>query len=85
MGGSGMKLPHQPLITEEVLQAELQDLEVEAMGWLALHTPGQAGAYLHLGNPLALCGQLNADQELVIEVVGQPNATMAGMNVLWVG
>jgi len=32
-------------------------------------------AYLHVGDPDAL----------VIDVVGVPDASMAGMNVLWVG
>ena len=56
------------------LQAELQELaaiEAEAIGWLPL---GE-GAYLHVGDPEAL----------VIEVVGVPDAGMAGMNVLLVG
>ena len=56
------------------LQAELQELaaiEAEAIGWLQLGV----GAYLHVGDPEAL----------VIEVVGVPDAGMAGMNVLLVG
>lgn len=56
------------------LQAELQELaaiEAESIGWLPL---GE-GAYLHVGDPEAL----------VIEVVGVPDAGMAGMNVLLVG
>lgn len=55
------------------LQAELQELaaiEAESIGWLPL---GE-GAYLHVGDPEAL----------VIEVVGVPDAGMAGMNVLLV-
>ena len=53
------------------LQAELQELaaiEAESIGWLPL---GE-GAYLHVGDPDAL----------VIDVVGVPDAGMAGMNVL---
>lgn len=56
------------------LQAELLELaaiEADSIGWLPL---GE-GAYLHLGNPDAM----------VIDVVGVPDAGMAGMNVLWVG
>ena len=60
-----------PLITEAELQAELATIEAESIGWLPL---GE-GAYLHVGDPEAL----------VIEVVGVPDASMAGMNVLLVG
>ena len=50
--------------------AELQALDAEAMGWQPL---GQ-GAYLHHGD---------ADgEENVIQVVGVPDVSMAGMNVL---
>ncbi len=58
------------------LQAELADLaaiEGESIGWLPLGD----GAYLHLGKPY--------EEEVVITVVGGPEAAMAGMNVLWVG
>jgi hypothetical protein len=50
--------------------AELQALKGEAIGWLPL---GE-GAYLHHGDPKG--------EESVIEVVGIPDASMAGMNVL---
>ena len=53
------------------LQAELQELaaiEAESIGWLPL----EDGAYLHVGDSDAL----------VIDVVGVPDAGMAGMNVL---
>ena len=56
------------------LQAELQELaaiEAESISWLPLGD----SAYLHIGDPDAL----------VIDVVGVPDAGMAGMNVLWVG
>jgi hypothetical protein len=59
------------LITELELQAELAALEAESIGW---HPLGD-GAYLHVGDPDAL----------VIEVVGVPDVSMAGMNVLLVG
>ena len=50
--------------------AELQALAAEAIGWQPL---GQ-GAYLHHGD---------ADgEENVIQVVGVPDVSMAGMNVL---
>ena len=59
------------LITEAELQAELAAIEAESIGWLPLTD----GAYLHVGDPEAL----------VITVVGVPDASMAGVNVLWVG
>ena len=58
------------------LQAELAELaaiEAESIGWLPL----AEGAHLHIGKP--------DDEEVVITVVGAPDAGMAGMNVLWVG
>ena len=54
------------------LQAELPELtaiEAESIGWLPL---GE-NSYLHVGDLGAL----------VIDVVGVPEAGMAGMNVLW--
>lgn len=60
-----------PLIIEAELQAELAAIEAESIGWLPLGD----GAYLHVADPEAL----------VIEVVGVPDAGMAGMNVLLVG
>ena len=53
--------------------AELAAIEAESIGWLPL----AEGAYLHIGKP--------DDEEVVITVVGAPDAGMAGMNVLWVG
>lgn len=47
------------------------ELAAESIGWLPL----EDGAYLHVGDPGAL----------VIDVVGVPDAGMAGINVLWVG
>ena len=61
------------LITEAELQAELAAIEAEAIGWLPLGD----GAYLHLGKP--------EEEEVVITVVGVPEAGMAGVNVLLVG
>ena len=43
------------------------------IGWLQLGD----GAYLHLGNP--------DEEELVITVVGVPDVSMAGMNVMLLG
>lgn len=57
---------------EHTLQAELAAIEVESIGWLPL----AEGAYLHVGPP--------DEEEVVITVVGVPDAGMAGMNVLWV-
>ena len=53
------------------LRAELSELaaiEAESIGWLPL----EDGTYLHVGDSDAL----------VIDVVGVPDAGMAGMNVL---
>jgi len=52
---------------------KLAAIEAESIGWLPLGD----SAYLHAGNP--------EQDELVITVVGVPDAGMAGMNVLWVG
>ena len=52
---------------------ELAAIEAESIGWLPL----TGGAYLHLGKP--------EEKEIVITVVGVPDASMAGMNVLLVG
>ncbi len=57
----------------ESLEAELQAIQAESIGW----TPLGEGAYLHLGNP--------DEDELIIQVVGTPDAQMAGMNVLLLG
>ena len=51
-------------------QADLQALAAEAIGWQPL---GQ-GAYLHHGDA--------EEAENVIHVVGVPDASMAGLNVL---
>ena len=59
------------LINPDDLKAELAAIEAEAIGWLPLGDD----AYLHVGDPEAL----------VIEVVGVPDAGMAGMNVMLVG
>lgn len=60
------------LIDPDELKAELAAIEAESIGWLPLGD----GAYLHLGKP--------EEEEVVITVVGVPDAGMAGMNVLWV-
>lgn len=57
-------------LLDEAALAELQALAAEAMGWQPL---GQ-GAYLYHGDA--------EEAENVIEVVGVPDASMAGMNVL---
>ena len=51
-------------------RAELQALAAEAMGWQPL---GQ-GAYLHHGDV--------DGEENIIQVVGVPDVSLAGMNVL---
>lgn len=57
--------------TDAELLAELSAIEAESIGWQPLGD----GAYLHVGDP----------DGLVIDVVGVPDAGMAGMNVVWVG
>ncbi len=59
-------------IDEDELLTELAAIEAESIGWLPL----EQGAYLHVGNP---------DDEEVITVVGVPDVSMAGMNVLLLG
>lgn len=59
-----------PLISDEELALDLQELQAEAIGWIPL----EEGAYLHVGNENA--------QELIIDVVGIADAGMAGLNVL---
>lgn len=49
----------------------LAEVAAESIGWL----PIEDGAYLHVGDP----------EVFVIDVVGVPDAGMAGLNVLWVG
>ena len=61
------------LIETDGLKAELAAIEAESIGWLPL---GDA-VYLHQGKP--------EEEEIVITVVGVPDASMAGMNVLLVG
>lgn len=56
-----------------VEMAELAAIEAEAIAW----QPLSDGTYLHLGKP--------DEEEVVITVVGVPDASMAGMNVLLVG
>lgn len=58
-----------PLIDPEALHAELAAIEGEAIGW----QPLGEGAYLHLGRP---------DEAAPINVIGIPEAAMAGMNAL---
>lgn len=53
--------------------ANLAALKAEPIGWLAL---GE-GVYLHVGKPY--------EEEVVITVVGVPQASMSGMNGVWVG
>lgn len=51
--------------------AELDQITAESIGWL----PIEPIAYLHVGN----------EEELTIEIVGIPDASMAGLNVLLLG
>ena len=48
-------------------------IEAESIGWIPL---GE-GTYLHVGKP--------DEEDVVITVVGVPDVSMAGMNVLLVG
>ena len=73
------------LITPQEIQADLAQLNAEAMGWLPLQTEEGEQGYLHVGNPLVLCRSLNNQEGLVIEVVGVADESMAHLNVLWLG
>ena len=53
--------------------AFLAEVQAESIGWLPLGD----GAYLHLGNP--------DEEEPIITVVGVPDVSMAGMNVMLLG
>jgi len=61
------------MIDPDDLKAELAAIEAESIGWLPL----AENAYLHLGKP--------EEEEIVITVVGVPEAGMVEMNVLLVG
>jgi hypothetical protein len=56
----------------DVLAAELEAIKAESLGWL----PFGHGAYLHHGDSQA------THDNMVIQVVGIPEAGMVGMNVL---
>ena len=58
------------LIDPDELKAELAAIEAESIGWL----PMDAGAYLNVVKP--------DEEEVVITLVGVPDVSMAGMNVL---
>ena len=65
---------------------ELRMLQAEALGW----QPVAPGAYLHLAQPSAEGGAepATADAAQVVavsDVVGVPDAAMAGLNVLLLG
>lgn len=68
---------------------ELRMLQAEALGW----QPVAPGAYLHLAQPSAKGGAAPATTATtdaaqvvaVIDVVGVPDAAMAGLNVLLLG
>ena len=68
---------------------ELRMLQAEALGW----QPVAPGAYLHLAQPSAEGGAAPATAATadaaqvvaVIDVVGVPDAAMAGLNVLLLG
>ena len=64
-------MSEQPFDLQEELH-ELAAIEAESIGWLPLGD----GARLHLGNA--------DEEEPVITVVGVPDVSMAGMNVMWV-
>jgi len=68
------------LIDPDTLKTELAAIKAESIFWLPL---GES-AYLHMGDPEALANE-GTEREIVITVVGVPDATMAGMNVLLVG
>jgi hypothetical protein len=49
-------------------QQDLDQIEAESIGWIPL----EEGAYLHVGQ----------EDDTVVQVVGVPDASMAGVNVL---
>jgi hypothetical protein len=49
-------------------QQDLDQLKAESIGWIPL----EQGVYLHVGK----------EDDTVVQVVGIPDASMAGMNVL---
>jgi hypothetical protein len=57
------------VLSAEQLEAELAQMQAEAIGWKALGD----GAYLHVGDPDAQ----------VIDIVGVVSADMADMNLVW--
>jgi hypothetical protein len=61
-------------LSADVLAAELKAIQSESIGWLPL---GQ-GVYLHHSDAQASA----SDEDMVIQVVGIPDITLAGMNVL---
>jgi len=66
------------------LPTELQELRMlaaESLGW----QPLAPGVYLHLAQPSADIGRLQAQDVEVVDVVGVPDAGMAGLNVLLLG
>lgn len=67
---------------QQELNQDLLQLQAEAMGWLPLRTEAGDQGYLHLGDVLAL---VRPDQEIIIEVVGLPDASLVGMNVVLLG
>lgn len=60
---------------------ELRMLQAEALGW----QPLAPGAYLHLAQPGADTARGQAPVVEVIDVVGVPDAALAGLNVLLLG
>lgn len=60
------------LLDPQAERQELAAIEAESIGWQPLGD----SAYLHLGKL--------EEEEMVIAVVGVPDASMAGMNVLLV-
>ncbi len=52
---------------------ELKAIQAESIGWIPLGDR----AYLHVGNPDA--------EDVVITIVGVPDVTMLGLNVLLLG
>lgn len=63
-----------------VEMAELRAIEAEAIGWQPLLQWDEGPtAYLHVGQPVK-----EEDDVPTVAVVGVADASMAGMNVLWV-
>jgi hypothetical protein len=68
-------------INQAAFIQELKEIEAESIGWILLGVD----AYLHLPVVFTTTETDEATSQEVINVVGVPDASMAGMNVLLLG